>query len=104
MAIPFLTFAIAVSLGYSAIPFRQLVWVSEGLVAFLVAGYVEFAWFTRFCFDLDLERKRKFPQAEYVFFSNHGQSFPWPLRALDLLATRIERHREQQRSSQPVTG
>ena len=104
VALPFLTFAIAVALGHPVIPFRQLVWVLEGLIAFLAAGYVEFAWFTRFCFDLDLERKRKFSQAEYVFFSKHGRSFPWPLRALDLLASWIERHREQERPAQSVAA
>ena len=104
VALPFLTFAIAVALGHPVIPFRQLVWVLEGLVAFLVAGYIEFAWFTRFCFDLDLERKRKFSLAEYVFFSKHGRSFPWPLRALDLLASRIEQRRERERSAQPAAG
>lgn len=104
VAIPFLTFAIAVAFGHPAIPYRPVVWVLEGLVAFLIAGYVEFAWFTQFCFDLDLERKRKFSQAEYVFFSKHGQSFPWPLYALDELATRIERRREQQRSAQPIVA
>lgn len=102
VALPFLTFAIAVALGHPVIPFRQLLWVLEGLIAFLVAGYVEFAWFTQFCFDLDLERKRKFSRAEYVFFSKHGQSFPWPLRALDLLAGWIERRRERERLAQPV--
>lgn len=102
VAIPFLTFAGAVALGHPAIPFRQLLWVLEGLIAFLVASYVEFAWFTRFCFDLDLERKRKFSQAEYVFFSKHGQSFPWPLRALDLLASWIELRRERERAAQPL--
>jgi len=102
VALPFLTFAIAVALGHPVIPFRQFVWVLEGLIAFLAAGYVEFAWFTRFCFDLDLERKRKFSQAQYVFFSKHGQSFPWPLRAMDLLASRIEQRRERERLAQPV--
>lgn len=96
LALPFLTFPIAVACGHPAFPFHQVVWLLEGLVTFLVAGYVEFAWFTRFCFELDLERKRKFSLAEYVFFSKHGQSFPWPLRALDLLATRVERRREQE--------
>jgi len=68
------------------------------VTAFLVAGYLEFAWFTRFCFDLDMERQSKFARAEYVFFSKHGQSFPWPLRPLDLLATWIERRRREKRS------
>ena len=104
VAIPFLTYAIAFALGQPAIPLRHFVWGLEALVVFVGAGYVEFAWFTRFCFDLDLERRKKFSRAEYVFFSKHGQSFPWPLRALDLLATWIERRREQQRSSQPLAG
>jgi hypothetical protein len=73
-------------------------------MAFVGTAYVEFAWFTRFCFDLDLERRWKFSRAEYVFFSKHGQSFPWPLHYLDLLAARIENRREQQRSSQPLAG
>jgi hypothetical protein len=67
------------------------VWISEGLIAWLAAAYLEFAWLTRFCYRLDLERKRKFTQAQYLFFSKHGQSFPWPLHRLDSLANSIER-------------
>ncbi len=104
VAIPFLTFAIAFALGQPAIPLRHFVWGLEASVAFVGAGYIEFAWFTRFCFDLDLERRRKFSRAEYVFFSKHGQSFPWPLGYLDLLATLIEGRREQKRSSHPLAG
>ncbi len=91
VALPFLTFGIVNTLGFQAVPRHYLIWTAEGLIAFLVAAYSEFAWFTRFCYQLDLERKAKFSQAQYVFFSKHGQSFPWPLGWLDSLASWIER-------------
>ena len=91
VALPFLTFGILTAFGVDSISHRRLVWISEGLIAWLAAAYLEFAWLTRFCYRLDLERKRKFTQAQYVFFSKHGQSFPWPLHRLDSLANSIER-------------
>ena len=75
--------------GLNTVP--PLVWIAEGLIAWVAAAYLEFAWFTRFCYQLDLERKRKFSQAQYLFFSKHGESFPWPLHRLDSLANWIER-------------
>jgi hypothetical protein len=98
VALPFVTFEVAFALGHPSLPHADVIWGAEGVTAFLVAGYLEFAWFTRFCFDLDMERQSKFARAEYVFFSKHGQSFPWPLRPLDLLATWIERRRREKRS------
>jgi hypothetical protein len=91
VALPFLTFGIMTAFGLGSISQYHLVWISEGFIAWLAAAYLEFAWFTRFCYQLDLERKRKFAQAQYVFFSKHGQSFPWPLHWLDSLANSIER-------------
>jgi hypothetical protein len=91
VALPFLTFGILTAFGVDSISHRHMVWMSEGLIAWLAAAYLEFAWLTRFCYRMDLERERKFTQAQYVFFSKHGQSFPWPLHRLDSLANSIER-------------
>jgi hypothetical protein len=91
VALPFWSFWIANGRGFQPIPHLYLVWTAEGSIAFLVAGYLEFAWFTRFCYQLDLERQTKFSHAQYVFFPKHGQSFPWPLRRLDSLASWVER-------------
>ena len=91
VALHFLTFGILTAFGVGSIPHHHLVWIAEGLIAWVAAAYLEFRWFTRFCYQLDLERKRKFSQAQYVFFSKHGESFPWPLHWLDSLANWIER-------------
>jgi hypothetical protein len=90
VAIPFLIFGMGSALELHPLPHRYLIRIVEGLIAFLFVGYSEFAWFTRFCYQMDLERKAKFSQAQYVFFSKHGQSFPWPLAWLDSLANWIE--------------
>jgi hypothetical protein len=103
VALPFLTFGILTAFGVDSIPHRHLVWIVEGLTAWAAAAYLEFAWFTRFCYQLDLERKRKFSQAQYVFFSKHGESFPWPLHRLDFLANWIERRYSAARA-QSVKG
>ena len=91
VAVPFLIFGIGSALGLHSPPYRYLIRVTEGLIAFLSVGYLEFAWFTRFCHQLDLDRRAKFSQGQYVFFGKHGHSFPWPLAALDALASWVER-------------
>jgi hypothetical protein len=90
VALPFLTFGILTAFGVDSIPYSHALWVAEGSIAWLGAGYLEFAWLTRFCYQLDLERKRKFSQSQYLFFLKHGESFPWPLHRLDSLASWIE--------------
>jgi len=70
----------------------------------LPAALLEFRWFTRFCYQLDLERQTKFSKAHYVFFLKHGQSFPWPLQWLDRLASWIERRYLVSRAASPGTG
>lgn len=91
VAVPFLTFGILTAFGVDPIPYRHVLWVAEGVLALVAAAYFEFQWFTCFCYQLDLERKRKFSQAQYHFFGKHGESFPGPLRQLDFLANWIER-------------
>jgi hypothetical protein len=91
VAVPFLTFGILTAFGVDPIPYRHVLWVAEGVIALVAAAYFEFRWFTCFCYQLDLERKRKFSQAQYHFFGKHGESFPGPLRQLDFLANWIER-------------
>lgn len=89
-AFPFLTFGVGKALAISIGAHGRAILVVEGLIACFGAAYVEFAWFTRFCCQLDLERQAKFAQGQYVFFSKHGDSFPGPLRWLDSLASWIE--------------
>ena len=93
VALPFLTFGILKASGVTAIPYRPLLWIVEGIIAWLVAAYLEFAWFTRFCYQLDFQRRSKFRQGQYKFFSKDEESFPWPLQLLDALAGAIERRR-----------
>jgi hypothetical protein len=91
VAFPFFIFGIGNVLGAQSPGHVYLIRIGEGTVAFLLAAYSEFSWFTRFCYQLDLERQAKFQKPSYVFFPKHGQSFPWPLAWLDLLAAGIER-------------
>jgi hypothetical protein len=91
VALPSWSFWIFNARAFHQIPPSYLVWTAVGSIAFCAAGYLEFAWFTRFCYQLDLERQTKFSRAQYVFFPKHGQSFPWPLRWLDSLASWVER-------------
>lgn len=91
VAVPFLTFGILTAFVVDSIPYRHVLWIAEGLLAWVAAAYLEFRWFTRFCYELDLERKKKFAQTQYQFFGKHGESFPGPLRRLDSLANWIER-------------
>lgn len=98
VALPFWTFWALNAFGLRSFPHQYLVWFAEGVCAFLLVGYVEFAWFTRFCYQLDLERREKFSPAQCVFFSKHGESFPWPLAMLDRLASWVERSYAKARS------
>lgn len=91
VALPFLTFGVSTALGVQLIEHSHAILVMEGLITWFGAGYAEFEWFTHFCYRLDVERQTKFAHGQYVFFSKHGQSFPWPLRWLDSVAGCIER-------------
>jgi hypothetical protein len=104
VALPFWTFWAVNAFGFRSFPHQYLVWFAEGVCAFLLVGYVEFAWFTRFCYQLDLERREKFSPAQYVFFSKHGESFPWPLATLDRLASWVERSYAEARSKPAGTS
>jgi len=77
--------------------------VIEGLVLLLVVGYIEFAWYTRFCFNLDLRREANFAASRYHLFTTERQSFPWPLRFLDTLAARIEKKMRAERLLKSAT-
>jgi len=91
VAIPFLTFGALRAFGVFSIPYRPYIWILEGFVSWVVSAYLEFGWFTRFCYRLDLERNAKYMRGQYVFFAKHGESFPWPLHWLDSVASWIER-------------
>lgn len=98
VAFPFLTFEIGKAFAIPVEAHGRAVWAVEGLIVCLGAAYLEFAWFTQFCYRLDVERQAKFAPGQYVFFSKHGQSFPGPLRRLDSLANWIERRYSARKS------